>query len=101
MKNRQEFQQQIIEKALKDDAFRMQLIENPAAALHGSFGFNIPEGFEIEVLEETPQKIYLVLPMNPGDNTGDELSETELNSVAGGSFLDCMTYYTCGGSQCC
>jgi len=101
MKNRHELQQQIIEKAMKDENFRKQLIQNPAGALNGAFGFNIPQGFEIEVLEETPKKLYIVLPPNLSENAGDELSEAELNSVAGGSFLDCMTFYTCGGSQCC
>ncbi len=34
--------------------------------------------------DETPQKKYLVLPMNPGANKSDEWSEMEFNSVAGG-----------------
>jgi hypothetical protein len=101
MKNRHELQQLIVEKAIKDEIFKKQLIENPAKALIGEFGFNIPEGYEIEVMEETPRKLYIVLPWTSGEHSGDELSESELNSVAGGSFLDCMTWYTCGGSQCC
>ena len=101
MKNMKELQQIVIEKAMKDETFRKLLLENPAKALKDGFGLQIPEGFDIEVLEEQPEKFYIVLPGTGAEKPDGELSEFELNSVAGGSFLDCMTYYTCGGSQCC
>ena len=101
MKNRQELEQKIIEKAMKDATFRKQLIENPSTTLNIEFGFNPPENVEIKVLEEEPGKIYLVLPFTPAESSGDELSDAELRSVAGGSYLDCATYLTaCGGPQC-
>jgi len=103
MKNRQELEQKIIEKAMKDETFRKQLIENPSTTLNDEFGFITPESVEIKVLEEEPGKIYIVLPCPPVQSSGEdlELTDAELRSVAGGSFLDCMTFVTaCGGPQC-
>ena len=101
MKNMQELEQKIIEKAMKDETFRKQLIENPSATLNNEFGFATPESVEIKVLEEEPGKIYIVLPRAAADSSGEELSDAELQNVSGGSFLDCMTYVTaCGGPQC-
>ena len=101
MKKRQEFEKKLIEKAMKDETFRKQLIENPSTTLNIEFGFNPPENVEIKVLEEEPGKIYLVLPFTSAESSGDELSDAELRSVAGGSYLDCATYLTaCGGPQC-
>jgi hypothetical protein len=53
----------------------------------------LPEGIEIEVLEETPNKAYFVIPVNP--MAAVELSEEELEVVAGGSQIE-----NCSGMWC-
>jgi len=45
----------------------------------------IPESITIEVLEETPQKLYVVLPRNTSD-----LSDEELEMVSGGIACLCV-----------
>jgi hypothetical protein len=85
MNQRQQLEQQLIEKAMKDDAFRQQLIENPIAAIEAETGMKIPEFVKIIVLEEDPKTVYLILPQNPVQNTEMELSVAELESVAGGT----------------
>ena len=62
MNQRQQLEQKLIEKAMKDDSFRKQLIENPNAAIEDETGIKIPEAMKIIVLEEDPQTVYLVLP---------------------------------------
>jgi hypothetical protein len=81
---RQQLEQQLIEKAMKDETFRKQLIENPIETIESEIGMKLPSGMNIKVLEEKPEEVYLVLPMlHPSDQEG-ELTESELNKVAGG-----------------
>ncbi|WP_336776284.1 NHLP leader peptide family RiPP precursor [Paenibacillus sp. MMO-58] len=56
---------QIIQKAWEDDAFKQQLLADPKAAIKDVFGVEIPENFEISVVEESPEHFYLVLPPKP------------------------------------
>lgn len=65
MASQQELQTQIIEKAWADEDFKKKLIANPIAALKEAFGLDIPANINVEVLEETADKYYLVLPQNP------------------------------------
>jgi hypothetical protein len=48
-------------------------------------GTRLPDGVEVRALEETAESIYLVLPPGrSGDVHADELSDRELETVAGG-----------------
>ena len=87
MNQRQQLEQKLIEKAMKDESFRNQLIENPGAAIEAETGMKIPDYILIKVLEEDPQSVYLVLPQLPLQNNEMELSEAELESVAGGNDI--------------
>jgi hypothetical protein len=87
MDQRQQLEQHLIEKAMKDESFRKQLIENPGAAIEAETGMKIPDNIQIKVLEEGPQTVYIVLPQLPIQNNEMELSEAELESVAGGTGI--------------
>ena len=58
---------------------------------------DLPAGLKATVLEETPDELFLVLPLRPAKLVrrlrDDELSDTELNLVAGGA---CDWTTTCG-----
>lgn len=61
------------------------MINNPKAVIKRESRLQLPEELEVEVLQETTSKVYLVLPANPAqvaDQT--ELSEEDLERVAGG-----------------
>ena len=47
MNQRQQLEQLLIEKAMKDESFRNQLIENPGAAIEAETGINIQETMKI------------------------------------------------------
>ena len=79
-KNESEFAK-IIAKAWRDPAFKAELIANPAAALKAE-GIHVPAGMAVTVLENTDKQFHLVLPSVPTD----ELSEDDLEAVAGGFF---------------
>ena len=77
--NRRELEEQIITRAWQDDSFKEELINNPKSALERE-GINLPENIEVKVVEENTNTLYVVIPTKPSE----ELSDAELESVAGG-----------------
>jgi hypothetical protein len=80
---------QLIARAWKDDAFKEELLRDPTAVAARELaqlagGATLPADVQIQVLEETPTTHYVVLPAKPAIESGDELSEADLQSVAGG-----------------
>lgn len=65
----QTLQEQIIQKAWEDAEFKKKLIADPKAAVKDAFGIDVPDTIEVEVLEETANKYYLVLPQSPQEVT--------------------------------
>jgi hypothetical protein len=88
-KLREELEANIVNRALKDEKFMQQLIVNPKSCIESELGISLPVSLKITVLEEKTDEIYLVLPAF--HSPGTELSETELESVAGGwsDYPDC------------
>jgi hypothetical protein len=91
MTNRKEIEKQIAIKALENSEFRQQLITNPKAILSQELGKQLPDDITVEVVEETNKKIYLVIP---SEVVSEELSEEQLEAVAGGNWI------VVGGSGC-
>lgn len=85
MNTRFEFEQKLIQQAWENEAFKQELLNNPKAVYARESGQELPKDIEIEVIQETANKVYLVLPNIP-DSTGseEELSEEALETVAGG-----------------
>ncbi|TEB13171.1 NHLP leader peptide family RiPP precursor [Pelotomaculum propionicicum] len=83
---RKELKEQIIKKAQVDQEFKKALVENPKGAL-GRLGVQLPAEVEVKVVEESPEVVYLVLPVNPG-----ELTDEQLDGVAGGDTYSCFCY---------
>ncbi|WP_446343576.1 NHLP leader peptide family RiPP precursor [Coleofasciculus sp. F4-SAH-05] len=88
--NFKDLEAQLIERAWQDEAFRQALLSNPKAVIEAEFGKKLPEDLQVTVLEETPNLIYIVLPTNPDELTDQDLSDEELDLVAGGSMFTVM-----------
>jgi hypothetical protein len=85
IKQRQELEAQCIAKAWEDDKFKQELISNPKAVYAKLMGSPFPDNVDLQVLEESPNTYYLVIPNNP--EVSEELSEEALEAVAGGAFV--------------
>jgi hypothetical protein len=90
--NRNTVTSQVIDRATRDSAFRQELLQNPKETVERELGVNIPPGIELRVVEETSSTLYLVLPPQ-AMAAGQELSDRELEQVAGGWTDDAA----CGG----
>jgi hypothetical protein len=72
---RRQAETKIISKALTDGKFKDELKANPRAVLERELSVKLPGNLKINVVEEAPDSVYLVLPHSGG---GQELSEAEL-----------------------
>jgi Nitrile hydratase, alpha chain len=89
--SRAEMERKLIHRSLQDEDFRQRLLDDRKGTLEQELGTRLPEGFRVRVVEETAQTIYLVLPSASPLGQGEELSDQELEAVAGGSdtWLEC------------
>jgi hypothetical protein len=102
---RAEMERRLIEKSLKDESFRQRLLSDPKAAVEEELGTRLPEEVRVVAVEETTDTIYLVLPSVSPAGGGGEISERELDRVAGGapgptSSGDTCSTAACGYSTC-
>jgi hypothetical protein len=88
---RSEVERKLLQRSMEDEDFRRRLLEDPKGTFEQELGTRLPEGFRIRVVEESAQTIYLVLPSASAVGEDEELSDRELEAVAGGSdtWLQC------------
>lgn len=93
-----EREQQVLSKVLGDPATRTALRERPKATLESIYGVQFPDGTDIRVLEEQIGSHYVVLPPEGLGAGGGELSDAQLETVAGGWFVQFIATSICFGS---
>lgn len=108
--SRAEMESQIFYRAIKDEQFRNDLLADPAGLLEREYGDmlpwgKVPEGVQIQVLMETKQTRYLVIPWIPDSMLKEEVPEEDLKRFASDSGCIDLTYteggcteYTCPGT---
>ncbi len=84
MKHNKEKFAQVITKAWVDPSFKERLIANPKKILEQE-GVHC-SGKEIEIVENTRNKNYLILPEKPHG----QLSEKEMREIAAAQCLEAM-----------
>src|SRR4051812_28198269 len=83
--SRAEMERRLVERSLQEESFKQRLLDDPKGAIEQELGTRITEGFEVRVVEETQDTIYLVLPSaSPLVGEDGEISDEALESVAGG-----------------
>ena len=78
--SRGEVEAMVLAKAVEDPAFAARLKADPKAALSEMFETKLPANLNIHVFQETPTDLMIRLPIV----ATDEISEKELEGVAGG-----------------
>jgi hypothetical protein len=81
---RAEMEWKLIQRSLEDEDLRQRLLDDPKGAIEQELGIQLPESIEVRALEESAETIYLVLPSASPVGQGVELSDEELEVVAGG-----------------
>ena len=71
MTTKENLSSSVIQKAWADEQFKQRLMEDPKTAVKEAFGVDIPDDFNITVVEETSTHFYLVIPPNPSSLQND------------------------------
>ena len=82
---RGEIQDLLTKFSKSNPKYREALVKNPKMVLEGQMGGKLPEGVSVKAVEESPSTIYVVVPYVP--KAGAELSDNELEAVAGGKAI--------------
>jgi len=86
--NPEYFQERIIAKAIEDPAYKQRLLNDAKAVLEEELGAELPEDLSVQVLQQSPKQLYLLLPFDIDELVRDGIiSELELEAVAGGSIF--------------
>lgn len=87
---------QFMAKVWSDPQFKQRLVQDPAGVMREQ-GIEVPQGIDVRVVENTENVFYLVLPPRPSE----EISDEQLESVAGGNTLGSAgTVSTLGTVSC-
>jgi hypothetical protein len=83
----------VIQRSWSDPLFKERLKNNPKAVL-AEMGVETPAGLDIEVVENTPAKLYLTLPAPPRRESPDD-EQIALAAVSPRSGTCTKTTYKC------
>ena len=91
-------QEQVLERALKDERFRQEVLTNPRAVLAREYNVHLPEAVSIRVVEDTANTLTIALP--PRQESMQELSDAELEAVSGGQIVIANTFICSSKGAC-
>jgi len=92
---REQMERRLVQRSLQDYAFRRRLLEEPKRTVEEELGTRLPEGVRVVAVEETAETFYLRLPGTSPLGEGGELSDRELEAVAGGGTWTDSTCASC------
>ncbi len=97
IERRMERERRVLDQALADPDFRARLVESPHRSLSELYGVTIPESADVQVFEESADSHYVVIPPDMSA-LSEELTEEQLEAVAGGWFVQLIWTTICVGS---
>lgn|SRR6476646_5043562 len=69
----------LVQRARRDDAFRAELMRDPRTVVERELGLSLPRRLRIQVVEEQPDSLLLVLPLSPVIVNERIISQMDLN----------------------
>jgi|GEM_PF-843357 len=87
IQTRQDVETQIVARALKDESFKQHLLSNPdfaMAEIEKLLGQKSQSGFKVQVLQETADTAYILLPYVPST---EGMTDEQLEAVASGTVF--------------
>ena len=96
---RSEIEEIVISNAVKHPEYREALLKDPKKVIETQLNNKLPDGLSVKVVQETGDTIYLRLPHVITE--GSELSDSDLEQVAGGKddSGSSNTTYTCNDAK--
>ena len=82
---RGEMQDLLIKFSTQNAEYRSALLKDPKSVVQAQFQMDLSDDVAVEVLHESPDKVYIVLPHVVEE--GAELSDDDLEAVAGGATV--------------
>ncbi|MEM8618549.1 MAG: hypothetical protein AAGF73_02380 [Actinomycetota bacterium] len=77
--------------ALKTDPqLRDRFRNDPKTALAEWIGQQLPDNVEIVAVEDSPERVHVIIPPEPVTKVDDTVSDQELDAVSGAGFLPFM-----------
>jgi len=73
------------ERAVEDRSFRTELLAHPHQAIKDATGEVVPDSIRLQMVDQSAAHITVVLPPM-AEESDDELSEQQLEAVAGGKM---------------
>jgi hypothetical protein len=64
----------VVRRAWQDEAYRARLLEDPKAALEEEIGAQLPSRLQVQVVEERPDLICIVLPVDTSTIPNDTVN---------------------------
>jgi Nitrile hydratase, alpha chain len=98
--SRAEMELKLIERSLQDESFRQRLLDDPKGTIEQELETQLRESIEVRVVEERADTIYLVLPSASPVGQGSELSDQELDAVAGEFSYEDTSATVCSFPPC-
>jgi len=98
---REQMERRLVQRSLQDEDFRQRLLEDPRATMEQELGVRLPAEVQVQAVEETAETIYLVLPSASPLGEGGELSDRELEAVAGAGWNNPGTGFPTDPLVCC
>jgi hypothetical protein len=81
----EDLQKELCKAVWKDESLRKEVIADPRATIEKLFNIKLANDLKIRVIDQTEDNVvYLVLPHHPSNIFGFELTEEQLEKVAGG-----------------
>lgn len=75
----------LVKFAAQNPSYRDALIRDPKKVVASQFQLDLPSNLHVEVLEESAEKVYVVLPHVLAE--GAELADEDLEAMAGGATV--------------